>query len=156
MPVFASFLPKIRRLSRNYSNFIYIFIKMKLGTPKCICLKWVFLPQWMGIQCQPYIFCLLFNKTRSTTAWPILKSNSTFWFNFFLSIMNNKKNNIKGPQKLKKRGATHRCNRATMSRVVPCVMWAPKHCVDNILPFEERGDSARMNNNFFYHLFPNT
>ena len=46
LPVFVLFLQKIRRMSRNYLNFIYIYLKLKLGTPECICLKWVFLPQW--------------------------------------------------------------------------------------------------------------
>ena len=46
LPVFALFLQKIRRMSRNSLNFIYIYLKLKLGTLKCICLKWVFLPQW--------------------------------------------------------------------------------------------------------------
>ena len=35
---------KLCRLSQNYSNFIYIYLK--LGTEKHIHLKWVFLPQW--------------------------------------------------------------------------------------------------------------
>ena len=32
LSVFALFLQKIRGLSRNFSNFIYIYIKLKLGT----------------------------------------------------------------------------------------------------------------------------
>ena len=43
---FCVFLQKIRGSSHNFFNFIYIYIKLKLGTVKHICLKWVFLPQW--------------------------------------------------------------------------------------------------------------
>ena len=45
LPIIALFLQKLCRLLQNYSNFIYIFLKFKLGTAKCIRLKWVFLPQ---------------------------------------------------------------------------------------------------------------
>ena len=48
LPVFALFLQKLRRLSRNSSNFIYIYLKLKLGIEKHICLKWMFLPQWIS------------------------------------------------------------------------------------------------------------
>ena len=44
---YCIFFQKLRQLSQNYSNFIYIFLKLKLGTPKCICLKWVFLSKWI-------------------------------------------------------------------------------------------------------------
>ena len=36
LPIIALFLRKLRPLSRNYSNFIYIFLKLKLGTEKYI------------------------------------------------------------------------------------------------------------------------
>ena len=48
LPVFALFLQKLCRLSRHSSNFLYTYLKLKLGTEKHICLKWVFLPQWFG------------------------------------------------------------------------------------------------------------
>ena len=46
LSVFALFLQKICGSSRIFFNFIYKYIKLKLGTAKHICLKWVFLPQW--------------------------------------------------------------------------------------------------------------
>ena len=46
LPVFSIFLYKLRLLSHNFFNFIYSYLKLKLGTEKHICLKWVFLPQW--------------------------------------------------------------------------------------------------------------
>ena len=46
LPVIALFLRKLRQLSHNYLNFIYIFLKLIIGTEKCIRPKWVFLPQW--------------------------------------------------------------------------------------------------------------
>ena len=39
---YCVFLWKICRWSRNYSNFIYIFLNFKLRTEKYICLLWVF------------------------------------------------------------------------------------------------------------------
>ena len=50
LPVNVLFLWKLCRLSRNYKIFIYIYLKLKLGTAKCICLQWVFLPQWVRIE----------------------------------------------------------------------------------------------------------
>ena len=48
--IFSSYqlvvLLKLHCLGHNYSNFIYIFLKLKLLIPKYISLKWVFLPQW--------------------------------------------------------------------------------------------------------------
>ena len=40
------FLQKIHGSARNFLNFLYIYKKLKLGTAKHICMKWVFLPQW--------------------------------------------------------------------------------------------------------------
>ena len=45
LTVFALFLQKIHWLLRNFL-ILYIYIKLKLGTAKHICLKWVVLPQW--------------------------------------------------------------------------------------------------------------
>ena len=42
LPIIALFLQKLRWLSHNYSNFIYIFLKLKWVTEKCICLKCFF------------------------------------------------------------------------------------------------------------------
>ena len=47
LPVFELFLQKLHRSSHNYSNFICIYLKLRFGTEKHICLKWVFLPQWL-------------------------------------------------------------------------------------------------------------
>ena len=54
LPVFALFLQKLRRLSLNFSNFIYMYLKLKLGTEKHIRLKWVFLPQRTGGHIEKY------------------------------------------------------------------------------------------------------
>ena len=60
LPVFVLFLQKLCELSRNSSNFIYIYLKLKLGTEKHIRLKWVFLPQWslVGGPGRNYVFNL--------------------------------------------------------------------------------------------------
>ena len=47
LSVFALFLQKIGGSSHNFFNFLYIYIKLKLRTEKHICLKWMFLPQWV-------------------------------------------------------------------------------------------------------------
>ena len=59
LPVFALFLQKLCRLSRNYSNFMCIYLKLKLITEKHIHLKWVFLPQWIVWQEMIFILQLL-------------------------------------------------------------------------------------------------
>ena len=48
----------LRYFFKNYERchaiilISYIYPKLKLGTEKCICLKWVFLPQWSQRVCQ--------------------------------------------------------------------------------------------------------
>ena len=80
------------------------------------------------------------NNGKSTREWPILKSNSTsFWFGIFFLRMNNKKIKKSGPLNFKVR---------TQGVYVTDLKWAgwlpviPPHCVDNLLAFEEGGDSV--------------
>ena len=46
LTVFCIFPYKLCPLSLNFFNFIYSYLKLKLGREKHIRLKWVFLPQW--------------------------------------------------------------------------------------------------------------
>ena len=70
LSVFALFLQKICLLSCNSLNFICIYLKLKLGTLKCICLKWLFLPQWLS---GPPI-CKHFNiHCRKKNEWKLCK-----------------------------------------------------------------------------------
>ena len=80
LPVFALFLQKLCRLLRNSSNFIYTYLKLKLGTEKHICMKQVFLPQWQAVQYRwitvLFLLKLISCSIKNKTLLPLWKKNS--------------------------------------------------------------------------------
>ena len=95
----------------------------------------------------PYIFLFIIQKNEKSTRAPILKSNSTsFWFKNFFSRMYNKKNEKRRPLNFKER---RRCNSVKICIVARVI---PPHCVDNLLAFEEGGDSVPEIFTYFFFI----
>ena len=62
------FSVKIMSIATNSQIiYIYMYIKLKLGTPKYICLKWVFLPHW-------HLDMILFHSNVNRSFMPVLGS----------------------------------------------------------------------------------
>ena len=92
LPVFCVFPYKLHPLLCNSLNFIYSYLKFKLGTEKHIRLKWVFLPQWFHgvLQCFKSVSWCFTSDAKNTFFLLrvfFVKKNILFSFFVFLKLI---------------------------------------------------------------------